>query len=1048
MSSFGASHRQLVQDTNAGAEVAPPSVATTSKATISPQTKEIIGTENRLGGALVDVAQTAAKPIIAEQKRLQELAGYDAAGKAEGKQLADGAAGVWHNKLFGANASLRGAQERIAEDNARNLYLNAQHLLKTGGADSWDDEKWQTWKDEQISNEVNKYESDGMKNLVTTSMGKDFQKLERDRGYLHQQYVQQENNNVTMNALDNIAKTYIEDKGSDLPTRSIEDAEARLNEVNELKAKSGISDKAFASAVAQTAASQLSKGNKEFSEWATENGYFDDLNFDQQKSMESAERIYDIKHAEEYSNRADEIWGPTGHIARGNENKTIEAFNALARDYPEAIPEGGTNQIRKQVKQKAFENSEMRRVQRERDAHVERDLRNGQSTTFIRTNALGMAVGFETPTPEARMRGLQRLITGDIDNSIHGRRKLEAEANGDVYEPSPISQQERSQAMLQHSERIGSLMEANSLVIPEVVSNINGISSDIRYSIGEEGFDTESLSDQITQVKSLYQKNPRVHRLLSEDSATELALMETVHEMMQEGFTGLQIAKELDRANALDTDIATLRGTPTKTNAGTSDGGGGGSATDTDLSSVKLPALPFRVASNNRIVSETDTSRGFLGIELFGGSRNTDNIFAKRDEYYKELAAPYKNQITPFLRRSLLGEAEKRVIAESAIIESNGKKTLVHDLGPADRRLKEAGWEDGLSGYIEEAGNDLALIDDIFHQSGGEANGGIRLTPGLLGGNPITRERNNIVPLADGEIMLELLKEDGTTFRYRMDLPDPTLDPESQEYFDQLPIQEQERRNRLKYGLHTLTTDPDKWKKETGQQDTPRDQFHWFIGNQIINDDEMGPEILRRAGHDPDSIKLGQTFKRADLISHITEDEIMNWYPPNTYAAILMERETKAVDKQVNKVERIERTQDKTRGAEVRKHSDRMLAREVNRFGIPGYKTFKALKEKLIPSRENLDDALPLYQLGMTHQELQENQQREAKRRSTERLRRIGTVNELLREELTLEKRNPHEVAKRRKELEKTLKELPPELWGDKDALQAELDALNEESNE
>ena len=101
MSQYGQSHRELVQDTNQGTIHTPVQERASSQATVQARDTQRIGDQFRGAQALVEFGQTAFEPINKEQQRRRERDAYDAAGKEEGRQAADAAAGAWHNKLFG-----------------------------------------------------------------------------------------------------------------------------------------------------------------------------------------------------------------------------------------------------------------------------------------------------------------------------------------------------------------------------------------------------------------------------------------------------------------------------------------------------------------------------------------------------------------------------------------------------------------------------------------------------------------------------------------------------------------------------------------------------------------------------------------------------------------------------------------------------------------------------------------------------------------------------------------------------------------------------------
>jgi colicin import membrane protein len=121
MSSFGESHRQLVQDTNQGTVIPLPREDAASKAKITGQNVPLDNSDQTLT-ALVGLADTAMKPIVAESKRKKEAQ----AKKEKDRQEAE-------RKKKAAAAAERQAQlrEQLAEEEQR---LTA---VQSGLLDQW-----------------------------------------------------------------------------------------------------------------------------------------------------------------------------------------------------------------------------------------------------------------------------------------------------------------------------------------------------------------------------------------------------------------------------------------------------------------------------------------------------------------------------------------------------------------------------------------------------------------------------------------------------------------------------------------------------------------------------------------------------------------------------------------------------------------------------------------------------------------------------------------------------------------------------------------------
>ena len=853
MSSFGTSHRQIVQDTNKGIELPTPREAAQSQARTGPKEVQRIGGPDFQGAqALINAAGTAAEPVIQESQRRAEMDAFTAAGTEEGKRAADAAADVWHNKLFGANASLRGAQERIAQDNARKMYLAAQDVLVNQGGDSWDDEKWGEWRDNFISDQVDKYESEGMKNLVNNSLAKDMQKLERDREYMHQQYVQAENYQTTLDSLSTIADSYNADLASGNPNRSLEDSEERLNEILALKESSGISDPAFARAVAHIAANEYSQNRDGFGKFAQEKGLVDELDFDDREALEQAQRVHEIKNDEEFGNRQAEIFGPRGYIAQGSVTKAMEAYDQLVADYPEAVPPGGRNQVRDQVRQQAWANQERARQQQIEIQAGKEMAATGNWAPIPQYDSFGNLTSFTTMSDTDKLIHTQRYIAEELENKFHANKKQQAELNGEVYERQPLSSLDRQQIYAENSAWVGQIMQQNGVMLPEVGQSASLAMSTIEHNLEDlDQSQQDQFLEQLNSLNSYYHGNASVRKMLSQNMGEEnFAKLDWVHQQMNAGKTTQEIGRALAQGK----------------------GPAGGPATPPASVGAAAPGAVEHNPGNGNLREMRNDVIDNLGGEgiIWGRTQNKQDINALLTQYYSEALAAQgsTSQSAKDIAKSI---AVQRVSNEGALISTGNGREFVIGAGQFEAEAQERGYESA-DHFLKELGRNPEFMREVRNASGES------LTSWF--GNPLTSNGASIQALPNGEVEIVIPRSGQEPYREVLEIP-------TEQHKSNVQIEDEARLEAAMAGVDN----PEQWKELTGNDTTPRQELDASLNKQIIS--TRYPQMLGGK-------------ERKKLEDAVTQAERDAWMSADKYNAALIGRQQKAAEKAVRQTRRRE----------------------------------------------------------------------------------------------------------------------------------------------
>ena len=297
---FGLSHRQVVRDVNEGKVVPPVDEAVTSSRGVSggPSTQVIRSDDGsrRLVESLLKAGGVVADKMSAEAKRKAKIDGYNMAGTEEGRAAADEMGQTLDVKLFGPGAKLRSAQERIAQDQTDDNIAKLRSDLDDFGH-KMTEEEWREHTDTQLASMTDKFEDEGLKDLITERFGRNIQAVKRDYEKESKKFVQAEERETYVNSIHTGAKMAQADLASGDPQRQ-EDAEARLTEA--LIQPEGMSDEAYRGAVAAAVKNELVMGRSGLFDVAKGAGILEELTYEDTQELEQAKLLHDAKNDEDF----------------------------------------------------------------------------------------------------------------------------------------------------------------------------------------------------------------------------------------------------------------------------------------------------------------------------------------------------------------------------------------------------------------------------------------------------------------------------------------------------------------------------------------------------------------------------------------------------------------------------------------------------------------------------------------------------------------------------------------------------------------------------
>ena len=210
------------------------------------------------------VAGQVGEKVSREQDRRAAMEGYNMAATEEGRKATEEMSKSWKVKIFGPDAKLRGAQERIVMDQTNALKTKLDLDREDFGHKMTPDE-WRKHTDTVLAGAVDKFEDEDIKDQITMRYGQNLTAVTRDHEKAHAAFVQYEEREAFMNSVSTTAKMAQDDIESDDPQR-IKDAEQRIREA--YTQPEGMADDAYRSAMVSVVSNELAQGRGEMYEFA------------------------------------------------------------------------------------------------------------------------------------------------------------------------------------------------------------------------------------------------------------------------------------------------------------------------------------------------------------------------------------------------------------------------------------------------------------------------------------------------------------------------------------------------------------------------------------------------------------------------------------------------------------------------------------------------------------------------------------------------------------------------------------------------------------
>lgn len=334
MTTFGADHRQLVQDTNEGRVVAPTVQATQVSGGLSEgRATTFVGEHqvNPLAKALVNIAGTAATAAVKEKTRLDELRGFAAAGELDGYQKIKENESVF-NDLFGPSATMRGAQRRIVEDIPKKSSLKWDEAIRKDMYTKSPDE-FQELLEIDVDEQLAKFDGDEeMQLLLKEQYANEVRKATETHTIANNTFVQQQQFIADQTALVRSSEQFTSDSLSGNPER-IAKGKANIS-ATLAKVMEGRTPEAQRNLITGAVLTELADGRSELYEVAYEQGYIQQLEHANKTKVDNAVTIYEQKNDAQFRQSRATL---AKAVSEGDEETFYNMWPHFSNRYPNAV---------------------------------------------------------------------------------------------------------------------------------------------------------------------------------------------------------------------------------------------------------------------------------------------------------------------------------------------------------------------------------------------------------------------------------------------------------------------------------------------------------------------------------------------------------------------------------------------------------------------------------------------------------------------------------------------------------------------------------------
>ncbi|MCP4341057.1 MAG: hypothetical protein GY799_19755 [Desulfobulbaceae bacterium] len=468
---FGASHRQLINDTNDGKIAKAPPAPTTSISGGSGG-HTVIGrdTKSALYRGLLNLGQEVGRDIKKRKDVRDFNEGYN---KGLDEGFAEAERSPLRDMLFGPSATLKGAQKRIVENDAR-LWFNARMKNLEDDIRALDEDEYQAELNQQLGDVLEKHSDPEIISQLTTAATRNFETLARNHAKQRQIWIDATNEQAVADTMNGavLSVRAAQQYGDEQALREAEsEVEFMFDQPLDMDPD------VWLSTTNRVIIENLSRGDDLAFRVAEQRGIIDMMRPEHKVKLTSAFAMFDHKNGRKF------------HVAQQNLTSKIDKGEATDSDliaFKSAYPEQGRdlNEIRAY---KDDVDAELAEIARQKALTID-ELVSGD-------------VKFSARQPEEQRDAVQSVFNSIADDALLSQRQVAFEAG--VYEgdmETPFTSKERFDYMLENPMQFAQVWAQHPEVKTPMVQNLT---TQVITDLRREELDENGVKQLTTKVNAL-----------------------------------------------------------------------------------------------------------------------------------------------------------------------------------------------------------------------------------------------------------------------------------------------------------------------------------------------------------------------------------------------------------------------------------------------------------------------------------------------------------------------------------------------------------------
>jgi len=508
-SEFGTTHRQVVQDTNAGNVERKQDKVITSGRRVSGRGTKTIGSgggKGELARALLDFAEPLVKHQVEESKQKKFAEGYEK-GTKEGIEELKAGESVVGTFLFGKSATMRGAQQRILHDTAESRMSERLYSMEEDKA-KYDRDQYMAVLKEDLDKELENHDDPETRTKLIDQFTRNSTALARMHTKARQLFVDKTNSKAYMDGIHNASRLYREVTNANDP-RGMQEKAAELKAA--YAKPEGMSQEAWETHTVTAILSEVGRNNAEAIDVAKEAGIYDKLQGVERQRLDRGLSVYEQRNNASFATE-------------------MQTFSDMMNSNPEAAVEYAAG-----IESKWSNSLNMNKVRAtavEQRRHLDQLARERQERIQA---ARSFDPSFKKQTREQQAESVSAVINDQARMAIQAERDEAVDisrANGEwqEYRTDAVTDQEVNEWLMRNPQLYENFWASHDVVVPELQKQMRQTLASAR-ALNITADDAEMIRENITQLNVLRSRDEELfYNHMSASQASEYAALSTLFE--------------------------------------------------------------------------------------------------------------------------------------------------------------------------------------------------------------------------------------------------------------------------------------------------------------------------------------------------------------------------------------------------------------------------------------------------------------------------------------------------------------------------------------